>query len=103
MGWKRILASITGSVDQEPFLRKEYLSAENRILRAQLKRSLRSRTLSEPNSLTLVFRLGRKVLAEVATAQPVTILAWHRRLGDRTFNGASAHRAPGPTTDRPRR
>jgi hypothetical protein len=40
---------------QEPFLRKEYLSAENLILRAQLKRSLRSRTLSEPNSLTLVF------------------------------------------------
>ena len=33
MEWTRILAYITGSVDQELLLCNEYLSAENRILR----------------------------------------------------------------------
>src|SRR5450759_2150071 len=33
MEWARILAYITGTVDQELLLRNEYLAAENRILR----------------------------------------------------------------------
>jgi hypothetical protein len=33
----RLLAYITGTVDQELLLRNEYLAAENRILRAQIK------------------------------------------------------------------
>ncbi len=37
MDWARILAYITGTVDQEFLLRNEYLVAENRILKAQLK------------------------------------------------------------------
>jgi putative transposase len=32
-----MLAYITGTVDQELLLRNEYLAAENRILRAQIK------------------------------------------------------------------
>jgi hypothetical protein len=36
MEWARILAYITGTVDQELLLRNEYLVAENRILKAQL-------------------------------------------------------------------
>ncbi|MES2353611.1 MAG: hypothetical protein V4568_04250 [Pseudomonadota bacterium] len=40
MNWPRILAYITGTVDQELLLRNEYLAAENRILRAQLNRRL---------------------------------------------------------------
>ena len=32
MNWKRTLAYITGSVDQELLLRNEYLATENRIL-----------------------------------------------------------------------
>src|ERR1035441_3041875 len=34
MIWARMLAYITGTVDQELLLRNEYLAAENRILRA---------------------------------------------------------------------
>jgi hypothetical protein len=34
MLWARMLAYITGTVDQELLLRNEYLAAENRILRA---------------------------------------------------------------------
>jgi len=37
MEWARTLAYITGTVDQELLLRNEYLVAENRILKAQLK------------------------------------------------------------------
>ena len=37
MEWARMLAYITGTVDQELLLRNEYLAAENRILKAQLK------------------------------------------------------------------
>ncbi len=37
MDWARILAYITGTVDQELLRRNEYLAAENRILRAQVK------------------------------------------------------------------
>ena len=37
MEWARILAYITGTVDQELLLRNEYLVAENRILKGQLQ------------------------------------------------------------------
>jgi putative transposase len=37
MEWVRILAHITGTVDQESLLRNEYLIAENRILKSQLR------------------------------------------------------------------
>ena len=37
MEWARILAYISGTVDQELLLRNEYLAAENQILRGQLK------------------------------------------------------------------
>src|SRR5690348_7365943 len=37
MDWARILAYVTGTVDQELLSRIEYLAAENRILKAQLK------------------------------------------------------------------
>jgi putative transposase len=33
MEWKRVLAYMTGSVDQQLLLRNEYLVTENRILR----------------------------------------------------------------------
>jgi hypothetical protein len=37
MEWKQLLASITGSVDEELRVRNAYLAAENRILRNQLR------------------------------------------------------------------
>jgi hypothetical protein len=67
MEWARLLAYITGTVDQELLLRNEYLAAENRILKAQLQGRLR---LSEAERGTLGeigHRLGRKALGEVAT------------------------------------
>ncbi len=37
MGWKRLLAYISDSVDEELLLRNEYLMAENTILRRQIE------------------------------------------------------------------
>jgi len=89
MDWPRLLAYITGTVDQELLLRNEYLAAENRILRAQIKGRL---CLSEGEKATLAeiaHRLGRKALAEVAVAaKPDTILAWFRKLVARKFDGS---------------
>lgn len=45
MIWARMLAYITGTVDEELLLRNEYLMAEKRILRAQIKGRL---LLSDP-------------------------------------------------------
>jgi hypothetical protein len=88
-----MLAYITGLVDQELLLRTEYLAAENRILRAQLKGRLR---LSDAERATLGeigHRLGRQELAEVANAAlPDTILGWYQKLVARKFDGSQARR-----------
>ena len=70
MDWARILTYVTGTVDQELLARNEYLAAENRILKAQLNGWLK---LSDAERATLGeigHRLGRKILAEVATLAP---------------------------------
>jgi len=89
MIWAQLLAYVTGTVDQELLLRNEYLAAENRILKAQIKGRL---LLSQEEKTTLAeiaHRLGRKALEEVAsTAQPETILGWYRRLIANKFNGS---------------
>src|ERR1700683_5438719 len=90
--WVRLLAYVTGSVNQELLLQNEYLAAENRILRAKLPSRLR---LGDPERVTLAEigkRVGRKALREVAcVAKPDTILAWYRRLVAKKFDG-SEHR-----------
>jgi hypothetical protein len=69
MDCARILAYVTGTVDQELVARNEYLAAENRILKAQRKGRLK---LSDAERATLGEignRLGRKALTEVATME----------------------------------
>jgi putative transposase len=96
MEWARILAYITGSVDQQLLLRNEYLVAENRILKAQLQGRLRLSDAERARLGEIGHRLGRKALSEVATAAlPDTILAWYRRLVARKFDGSQARRRSG--------
>ena len=47
--WTRLLAYVTGLVNQELLLQNEYLAAENRILRAHLPTRLR---LTDPERST---------------------------------------------------
>src|ERR1019366_5299345 len=96
MIWARMLAYITGTVDQELLLRNEYLAAENRILRAQIQGRL---LLSDGEKATLAeiaHRLGRKALAELAAvAKPDTLLAWYRKLIATKFDGSKFRKSWG--------
>ena len=96
MDWVRILAYITGTVDQELLLRNEYLVAENRILKAQLKTPLR---LTDADRITLAeiaHRIGRKALEDVANVmKPDTIMGWYRKLIAGKFDGSKSRRYPG--------
>jgi len=96
MLWARLVAYVTGTVDQELLLRNEYLTAENRILRGQIKDRL---VLSEGEKATLAeiaHRLPRKALEDVAaTAKPETILGWYRKLIANKFDGSKSRRSVG--------
>ena len=75
MVWAHLLAYVTGTVNKELLLRNEYLAAENRILRGQIKGRL---LLSEGEKGTLAeiaHRLGRMALEDVESVP---------RLGTRT-------------------
>src|ERR1035438_2347803 len=64
MVWARMLAYITGTVDQELLLRNEYLAAENRILKAQIKGRL------------LLSGADKATLAEIALSLVTILSGW---------------------------
>ena len=75
MLWARLLAYVTGTVSQELLLRNEYLAAENRILRGQIKGRL---LLSEGEKGTLAeiaHRLGQR-LCRTWRQRPSPIRFW---------------------------
>jgi len=80
MDWKKLLESITKSVDEELRLRNAYLMTENRILRQQSTGRV-PLTDSDRQALAEIgIQLGKQALEEIATvAKPDTILAWHRK------------------------
>ena len=89
MIWARMLAYITGTVDQELLLRNEYLAAENRILRAQIQGRLLLSDAERARLAEIAHRLGRKALEELAAvARPDTLLAWYRKLIATKFDGS---------------
>jgi putative transposase len=95
MEWKTVLAYITGTVDQELLLRNEYLVAENRILRNQITGHVRLTDGERTTLAALGKRLGKKALAEVMSAvKPETLLAWHRRLIAKKFDGSQHRQYP---------
>jgi putative transposase len=88
MDWKQLLASITGSVDEELRLRNQIKA--RRLLLTDAER----KTLAE-----IGHKLGRQALQEIATiAQADTILAWHRKFMDQ-HDVSSPQR---PSVGRPR-
>jgi putative transposase len=96
MDWKTLLAYITGTVDQELLLRNEYLVTENRILRNQIKGRVHLSNGERTSLAEIGKQLGRQALAEVATiVKPETILAWHRTLVAKKFDGSPQRKAPG--------
>ena len=73
-----LLVSIAGWMNQPQQQVIEYLREENRVLREQLEhRRLRLNDYQRRRLAVRAKRLGRKLLAEVATlVTPATLLAW---------------------------
>src|SRR5437016_14680932 len=90
MIWARMLAYITGTVDQELLLTNEYLAAENRILRAPIKGRLLLSDAEKATLAEIAHRLGRRALEELAAvAKPDTLLARYRKLITNKFDGCA--------------
>src|SRR6266516_2233858 len=96
MDWQQLLTYITGSIDQEPLLRNEYLVTENRSLRHQMKGRLRLSKGERKVLAAIGQKLGKQALKDVATIiKPDTILGWHRKLVAQKFDGSPQRKAPG--------
>ena len=94
--WVRLLAYVSGLVNQELLLQIEYLVAENRILRAHAPVRLRLSNAERSTLAEIGKKLGRKGLEKVAlVARPDTILAWFRKLVAQKFDGSKHRSYPG--------
>src|SRR5215471_7682469 len=94
--WARLLAYVTGLVNQELLLQNEYLAAENRILKAHLQPGFRLTDGERTTLAEIGKRLGRKALQKVAgIAKPDTLLTWYHRLIAHKFDGSKQRRSVG--------
>jgi putative transposase len=79
MSWKKLLESVSESLNDHLRLRNDYLVAENRILRNQIDGRVQLTDSERKELAELGAQLGRNALTEIVTvATPDTILAWHR-------------------------
>jgi hypothetical protein len=75
------VAALFGWLEREQRDVIEFLREENRVLKAQLRGRLRLNDDDRRRLAVIGQRLGRRLLAEVATiVAPDTILRWHREL-----------------------
>ena len=96
MDWKKLLGSITESVDEELRLRNAYLVAENRLLRQQISGRVPLTDSDRKALAELGEQLGKKALQEIAAvATADTILAWHRKFVHQTVDTPAPHKAVG--------
>src|ERR1039457_2349082 len=100
MPWKRMLAYITGSVNEDLLRRIEYLLEENRVLRHQIDKRI---LLTDSERRTLAEKaivLGKLMADTVTIVKPETILKWHRRLVAKKFDGSRFQKRHGrPPTE----
>lgn len=94
--YRFLLISVAGWMNQKQQDAIEYLREENRVLREQLGgRPLRLNDGQRIRLAAKAKKLGRRILNEIATlVTPETLLAWHRKLIARKYNGSS-QRGPG--------
>jgi len=91
-----LVLSVAGWLNQRQQQVIEYLVEENRVLQGQIGNTrMRFNDDQRRRLAAKAKKLGRKVLAEVATiVTPEILLAWHRKLIAMKYDG-SAHRMPG--------
>ena len=91
-----LVVSIAGWMNQHQQQVIEYLMEENQVLREQIgTRRMRFSDDQRRRLAAKAKQLGRKVLAQVAIiVTPETLLAWHRKLIAKKYDG-SLFRSPG--------
>jgi hypothetical protein len=91
-----LLIAVSGWMNQRQLQVIDYLREENRVLREQLgDRRLRLDDSQRRRLAVKAKVLGQRVLAQIATiVTPETLLAWHRKLIARKYDG-TARRVPG--------
>ena len=91
-----VLIAVGGWMNQHQLQIIDYLREENLVLREQLGgRRVRFNDNQRRRLAAKAKGLGRRLLAEVATiVTPETLLAWHRKLISKKYDG-SAQRGPG--------
>src|SRR5438477_12914395 len=91
-----LVVSIAGWMNQRQQQVIEYLIEENRVLREQIgDRRMRFTNDQRCRLAARAKKLSRRLLAQVATiVTPQTLLAWHRKLIAKKYDG-SAYRTPG--------
>ena len=94
--WQIVVVALAGWINRQQLDVIEYLKEENRVLREHLKGKRIRFTDEQRRRLAAKAKtLGRKVLRELDTlVTPDTLLAWHRNLIARKYDG-SAKRGPG--------
>jgi putative transposase len=95
-----VVISIAGWINQRQQSVIEYLIEENRVLREQIgNRRLRFTDNQRCLLAERPKKLGRKVLAQVATiVTPEIVLAWHRKLIAKKYDLTSNRTAGRPKT-----
>jgi putative transposase len=102
MSWKKLLESVSESLNDHVRLRNEYLMAENRILRSQIDGRVQLTDSERQELAELGAKLGKKVREEIATvATPDTILGWHWKFADQKSDTSEPPKSVGrPRVDK---
>jgi putative transposase len=97
-----LIVSIAGWMNRHQQAVIEYLMEENRVLREQIgRRRMRFDDDQRRRLATKAKRLGRRLLAQVATiVTPETLLAWHRKLIAMKYDGSASRRPGRPPTSK---
>src|SRR5215831_6778309 len=95
-----LVTCIAGWMNQHQHRVINYLIEENRVLREQVdRRRLRFNDDQRRRLAVKARKLSRKILAQVATAvTPETLLAWHRKLITKKYDGSAQRTAGRPRT-----
>src|SRR6267142_1879340 len=86
-----LIITVAGCLNQHQQHVIEYLMEENRVLREQIgRRRLRFNDDQRRKLASKAKRLGRKLLADIATiVTPETLLSWHRKLIAKKYDGSA--------------
>src|SRR5947209_18120280 len=95
-----LVVSIGGWINQRQQQVIEYLIEENRVLREQMgKHRMRFSDDQRCRLAARAKKLSRKILRQVATiVTPETLLAWHRKLIAKKYDGSARRTAGRPRT-----